>query len=173
SKKDNSDQIFTTFDPKLNVLEKERGQVLSRDLSPIDNTSNLSTITTSEVFRQIDDTETDYRNNVFIEFSGHINSARERELSIYLNDISKAQEKFIDDQQRSVNYAILFAAILGNNRAVVEKFLEGRFSDDIPTLNSVEDKYREKFIGDEMSEISREKNGETVNSSNKKKLIEE
>lgn len=172
SKKENSDQIFIPLSLRLN-LELENEKVLSRNLSLIENTSSLSATLTSELFREIDEAEKDYINQIFIEYSGHINSARDRELSKYLNDIREVQENFIDDRERSINYAILFAATLGNNQSVVEEMLEGRFSEDIPTLNSVEDKYRERFIGDEISNINREIERETLNSSNKSKLIEQ
>ena len=173
SKKENSDEIYVPFSLRLNSLENEKEQVLAKNLSPVENPSGLSTAITSGLFGKLDDAEKDYINNILIEYSGKINSARDREFSRYIYNIKEAQENFIDDGDRSINYAILFAAILGNDRPVVEQMLEGRFSDDIPTLNSVEDKYRESFIGDEISKINKEKEGEELNSSNKKKLREQ
>lgn len=172
SKKDNSDLIFAPFTFEGNLLKHEKEQVLAKNLSPVENTA-LSNSITSDHFLQIDESEKSYIDTVFIEFSGDINSARKRELSRYLELINKSQLDFIDDPDKSVNYAILFAAILGNNGAVVREMLGGRFPEDIPTLNTLEDKYREIFIGDEISKIRKELRVEIVNSSNKKGLLEE
>src|SRR5690606_4050633 len=103
SNKENSDQIFVPFSLDFHSLENEKEQVLSKNLSPIENTSSLSSTVTSELFRKFDEAEKNYINKIFIEYSGHINSARDKELSKYLNDIREAQEKFIDDPDRSIN----------------------------------------------------------------------
>ena len=170
TKKENADSIFVPFVYKGNQIDQEKEEVLSKQLSEVAAPDTLSKITTSDFFYKIDDVEKKYIDDIIIEFSSHIDDARKRELSKFIEIIGKTQCELID--LSGINYSILFVAVLSNNKAVVESMLNGRYSQDIPTLISLEDKYRGAFIGDEISLIEKELKTESDNSSNKIDLIE-
>ncbi|MBL4746250.1 MAG: hypothetical protein JKY08_07755, partial [Flavobacteriaceae bacterium] len=173
SKDCNSESIYKSLNFNQNQIEIEiEENVLSRKLNVIDNYLTLSKNVSSDFFQKFDKIEKDYINNVVIEFSGELNKARNREFSIFTKLIDNAQNKFIDNSEQGINYAILFVAILSNNKSVVEDMLDGRFTNDIPTLISLEDKFRGVFIGDEVSIIEKELRVQSDNSINKKELLE-
>ena len=173
TKKDNSDLIYEPFTFNKNELGREKEEVLLKQLSAVNSPLTLSNTITSGLFQKIDAAEKTHIDNVLIEFSGHLNAAKNREFSNFIQLIEKAQCDFIDNKEKGINYSILFTAILSNNKAVVESMLDGRFTYDIPTLVSLEDICRGKFIGDEISIIEKKLRDESDNSINKLELKEE
>jgi hypothetical protein len=170
TKKENADSIFVPFVFKGNQIEQEKEEVLGEQLSEVLLPDTLSKTTTSDFFHKIDETEKKYIDDIQIEFSSHIDDARKREVSNFIEIIGKTQCELID--KSGINYSILFVAVLSNNKSVVESMLNGRYSQDIPTLITIEDQYRGSFIGDEISIIEKELKTESDNSSNKIDLVE-
>jgi hypothetical protein len=175
SKKENSDEIFVQMAyPKLaKHYDIEYEEVLSKKLSIVNNPTVISKTNSNDFFHQIQLVNKKYEDDVYINYSSELDASKKRELVNLNSIIQETQISFLDEKDKGINYAILFGAMLCNNQAAVQSMLEGRYVDNIPSLNNLQDIYRGRFIGDQVLEIEKLSKIETDNVANKTKLIQE
>jgi hypothetical protein len=175
SKKANADDIYLPLSyPQIaKHYDLEFENVLNKRLSVVENPAVISSTNSNDYFHQIDLINEKYENDIYINYSSELDSSKKRELANIIETIQSTQVAFLDDKEKGINYAILFGAMLCNNQASVQSMLEGRFVDNIPSLNNLQDIYRGSFIGDQVQENQKLLNIESDNSTNKGKLIEE
>jgi hypothetical protein len=175
SKKSNFDEIYIplSYDKFIKHYDLEYENVLSKKLSLVENPTVISVTNSNDFFHQLEVINKKYEDDVFINYSSELDSSKKRELQNIIQTIHDTQIAFLDDKEKGINYSILFGAMLCNNQASVQSMLEGRFVENIPSLNNLQDIYRGSFIGDQVQENQKLLNSESDNSTNKGKLIEE
>lgn len=175
SKKANFDEIYIplSYDKFIKHYDLEYENVLSKKLSLVENPTIISVTNSNDFFHQLEIINKKYEDDVFINYSSELDSSKKRELQNIIQTIHDTQISFLDDKEKGINYSILFGAMLCNNQASVQSMLEGRFVENIPSLNNLQDIYRGSFIGDQVQENQKLLNSESDNSTNKGKLIEE
>jgi hypothetical protein len=174
AKKDNTEAIYSPF--KFNertFTDLENEYALGKKLSPVDEPLTLSKTTSNDFFNKIEDYEKSYSDSTLMEFSQLLDKAKKRELQLAIDVIADTQCSLMDQKGRGINYSHLFVAMLANNKGAVENMLEGRFTSDIHTLTNLQDKFRSRFIGDQVVESEKKLRDESDNYANKCKLIDQ
>jgi hypothetical protein len=169
---DKAENIFVPFKSDIErYIADERDKTVDRALSPIDNPDTISKVSTSELFHQINIAKEKYSNEVSLNFSQQMDFAKKRELENARRYFDETTMILLDKEGYGINYAILFSAVLANNKTVVESMLEGRFTTDIPTLSGIQENYRSLFIGNQINLAQKELKDYTDKVSNNLKLI--
>jgi hypothetical protein len=162
--------IFNPFRYNITKFtEEERINTIDKPLSVIENAENIAGTTTSHFFHDVEEEEKKYANDISSDYSQQLDSSKKRVIENVFNLITERQNVLLDSEGKGINYSLLFAAILANNKALVESMLEGRFTNDIPTFNKLQENFRSLFIGEEVGiaqKVVDESSDKVLNNSN-------
>jgi hypothetical protein len=169
-----TENIFSPY--KFNVekyIADEKDKTIDRPLSLIENPDTISRVSTSDLLHQISNTKEKYSDEVILEFSQQLEFAKKRELDLAKAHIDDTSTRLLDTKGCGVNYAILFTAVLANNKPVVESMLEGRFTSDVPNFSNFQENFRSLFIGDQIKDAQKNLKEFSDKVSNNIKLIQQ
>jgi len=147
------ENIFKPF--KFNIekfISDERDKTIDRPLSLIDTPDTISKVNTSDMLHQISTANKKYSQDVIVEFSQQLEFAKKRELELTKTNFDETVQRLLDSKGCGVNYAILFSAVLADNKSVVESMFDGRFTSDVPNFTNFQESFRSLFIGNQIKE---------------------